>query len=169
MLHSSVLQTLERTPTVLRALLEGMPVEAVEAQGPEGWSARDVVAHLLSIHYAANVQRVKWILASDNPVVPNVDEDAILESSGMRIWPLPTLLDEYTAARAESLVWLRALAPDDFARTGRHEVAGLITVADVLHHIAYHDLIHIAQVATLLSIPVELRRGRMREGFPADG
>ena len=168
MLHSSVLQTLERTPTVLRVLLEGMPVEAIEARGPEGWSARDVVAHLLSIHYAANVQRVKWILENDNPVVPNVDEEATLESSGMRIWPLPKLLDEYAAARAESMVWLRALAPDDFTRTGRHEVAGVIAVTDVLHHIAYHDLVHIAQVAKLLSIPVEQRRGRMRAGFPAD-
>lgn len=125
-LHPSVLTTLERTPSILRALLEGMPVDAIEAQGPGGWSPRDVVAHLLSIHHAANVQRVKWILENDNPVVPNVDEEATLESSGMRIWPLPKLLDEYAAARAESMVWLRALAPDDFTRTGRHEVAGVI-------------------------------------------
>ena len=81
---------------------------------------------------------------------------------------MPKLLDEYAAARAESMVWLRALAPDDFTRTGRHEVAGVIAVADVLHHIAYHDLVHIAQVAKLLSIPVEQRRGHMRAGFPAN-
>ncbi len=167
-LHPSTFVTLERTPTVLRALLEGMPVEAIEAKCPEGWSARDVVAHLLSIHYAANVQRVKWILDNENPVVPNVDEEATLESSGMRIWPLPKLLDEYTAARAESMVWLRALKPEDFSRTGQHAIAGEISVSDVLHHIAYHDLIHIAQVSKLLSMPVEERRGRMRDGFPAD-
>ncbi len=167
-LYPSTLITLERTPAVLRTMLEGLPAEVIDARGVEGWTARDVVAHLLSIHYAANVQRVKWILDGDNPVVPNVDEDAVLESSGMRIWPLPKLLDQYASARAESVAWLRTLTPDDYARTGRHEVAGVISVADVLHHIAYHDLIHIAQTAKLISGPLEERRGRMRDGFPAD-
>lgn len=165
-LFSSTLATLERTPLVLRDMMLGLPGEAVAAKGAEGWSAHDVLAHLLSIHYRANVQRVKLIVEADHPVIPNVDEEATLRESGMQGWPVERLLDEYAAARAESVAWLRSLPAGALARTGQHSVAGEISAADVLHHIAYHDLLHVAQIAKLLYAPLEARRGRMRDGFP---
>ena len=166
-LHPLVLLTLERTPAVARAMLGGMPDEVVLAAGAEGWSPRDVVAHLLSIHYAANVQRIRWMLDADDPVVPDVDEHATLEASGMRAWPMARLLDEYAAARADAMQWLRALTAEQLARTGRHAIAGSITIADVMHHVAYHDLLHLGQITQLLYAPVEQRRGAMGAAFPA--
>ena len=77
------------------------------------------------------------------------------------------LLDEYAVARGEAMQWLRELTPEQTGRTGRHQVAGSITVANVLHHVAYHDLAHIEQIARLLYAPVEERRGPMRDSFPA--
>ena len=59
-------------------------MHAVNAAGPEGWSARDVVAHLASIQRQANVQRVRLMLDHDNPVIPNMDEDEVLNASGFR-------------------------------------------------------------------------------------
>lgn len=165
-LYPSTLATLERTPTVLREMISALPADVVDAKGVEGWSAHDVLAHLLSIHYKANVQRVHLIVENDNPAIPNVDEDATLRESGMQAWPVERLLDEYAAARGESVAWLRSLPPGALARTGQHSVAGEISAADVLHHIAYHDLLHVAQIAKLLYAPLEERRGRMRDGFP---
>lgn len=165
-LFPSTLGTLERTPMVLREMMLGLPGDVLEAKGPEGWSAHDVLAHLLSIHYKANVQRVKLIVEEDHPLIPNVDEEAALRESGMQGWAVERLLDEYAAARAESVAWLRSLPEGALARTGQHSVAGEISAADVLHHIAYHDLVHVAQIAKLLYAPLEARRGRMRDGFP---
>ena len=165
-LYSSTLDTLERTPTVLRDMMLGLPDDVIDAKGSEGWSAHDVLAHLLSIHYKANVQRVHLIVENDHPAIPNVDEEATLRESGMQAWPVARLLDEYAAARAESVAWLRSLPEGALARTGQHSVAGEISAADVLHHIAYHDLLHVAQIAKLLYAPLEARRGRMRDGFP---
>lgn len=165
-LFPSTLATLERTPTVLRELMLGLPDTALDAKGPEGWSAHDVLAHLLSIHYKANVQRVHLIVENDNPAIPNVDEDEVLRESGMQAWPVSRLLDEYAEARAGVVAWLRTLPSGAFHRTGQHSVAGEISAADVLHHIAYHDLLHVGQIAKLLYAPLEERRGRMRDGFP---
>ncbi len=161
-----MLLTLERTPSVLRAMLGDMPDAVVNAPGGEGWSPRDVVAHLLSIHYAANVQRVRWMLDNDDPAIPDVDEHATLETSGMRTWPLDRLLDEYAAARAEAMVMLRAVTPQQLARTGRHAIAGTITIGDVMHHVAYHDLLHVGQITQLLYAPLERHRGAMGAAFP---
>jgi hypothetical protein len=43
-----------------------------------------------------------------------------------------------------------------------HSGVGEISIADVIHHVAYHDLIHIAQAARLASAPLEPLRGAMR-------
>jgi len=166
MLYPSTIDTLARTPSVLHALLDGLPDEAVGAAGPEGWSARDVVAHLLSVHYASNLQRVRWMLDADDPPIPNIDEAEVLESSGMRAWLMPRLLDEFASARGEAMEMVRGLEPEQLGRTGRHEVAGTITIEGILHHVAYHDLLHIAQIAKLLSLPLDARRGGMATSFP---
>jgi hypothetical protein len=168
MLYPSTIDTLARTPSVLHALLDSLPDEATTTPGPEGWSARDVLAHLLSVHYASNLQRVRWMLDADDPPIANIDEEQVLESSGMRAWPVSRLLDEFAAARGEAMEMVRAVRPDQLSRTGRHEVAGTITIEGILHHVAYHDLIHIAQIARLLALPLDQRRGAMSTSFPAD-
>lgn len=165
-LYSSTVDTLARTPAVLHALLEGLPDEATCTPGPEGWSPRDVLAHLLSVHYASNLQRVRWMLDADDPFVPNIDEIQVLEGSGMRAWPVSRLLDEFAAARGEAMEMVRGVAPEQLARTGRHEVAGTITIEGILHHVAYHDLSHIAQIAKLLALPLDARRGAMATSYP---
>lgn len=166
MLYSSTVDTLARTPAVLHALLDGLPDETTFAAGPEGWSARDVLAHLLSVHYASNLQRVRWMLDTDDPHIPNIDEKMVLEESGMRAWPVARLLDEFAAARGTAMEMVRGITPEQLGRTGRHEVAGTITIEGILHHVAYHDLSHIAQIAKLLSLPLDGRRGAMAMSFP---
>ena len=44
-------------------------------------------------------------------------------------------------------------------RRGRHELAGEISVADAIHHMAYHDLLHLAQASNLLAEPMQRRHG----------
>ncbi|HEX5480049.1 MAG TPA: DinB family protein [Dehalococcoidia bacterium] len=157
--------TIERyaaTPGVLRALTAGLPAAVVEAPGPEGWSPKDVVAHLTSIQRTANIRRVTMMLEADDPLIPGIDEAEVLESSGQRQRRLPALLDQFERERAEGVALLRRLTADELARTGRHSVAGALTIADVVHHIAYHDLLHVGQIAALLAAAVEQRRGAMR-------
>ena len=64
--------------------------------------------------------------------------------------------------RAEVVAWLRELTPEQLGRTGQHEVAGEISIADLLHHLAYHDLEHVEQAARMLHGHYEPLRGGMR-------
>lgn len=163
-LEPGTIETLAATPAVLRALLGSLPQDAVEAPGAEGWSPRDVVAHLLSRHDDALVGRVRSLLEDDRPSVPDIPDETGMEA--LRGKPLAALLDEFAAKRAEALPWLRSLPHGQLTRTGRHEVAGTIAIADILHHLAYHDLMHVEQAARLVHTPIELRRGNMRSSFP---
>jgi hypothetical protein len=161
-LHPASLDVLTSTPALLRSMLAPLPAAAIESRGGEGWSPKDIVAHLLSISPQAALERVRLMLEHDNPMIPNVDEEATLAASGMRSWPLPRLLDEFAVERGERMSRLTHLSDVELRRPGRHSVAGVITVADVINHVAYHDLLHVAQIAQLLAAPIEERRGAMR-------
>lgn len=166
---ASALDVLASTPKTLRALLGALPESVVSEPGSEGWSARDVVAHLLSVQGPALAQRVRLMLEDDRPTVPNVDEEAVLASSGLRERPVGELLDRFEHERGEVVVWLRGLPAGAFGRSGRHEIAGEITAADQVNHFAYHDLLHIRQVVSLLIPRLERARGAMGEAFPDSG
>lgn len=161
-LDPSAFDVLAQTPATLRALLSAVPQDLVEAQADEGWSPKDVVAHLLATLPSTVVDRVRLMLDADDPPIPNIDEQEALDSSGLRPKPLDELLDELERRRAEVVAWLRELTPEQLGRTGQHEVAGEISIADLLHHLAYHDLEHVEQAARMLHGHYEPLRGGMR-------
>jgi hypothetical protein len=150
------------TPATLRALLGGLPEVAVSTPGEEGWSAKDVVAHLVSLHGPTLVDRITPILERDEPPIANADEEAILESSGLRGKPLAELLDRLERNRNEAVAWLGGLSDEQLRRAGIHSSVGRITVADLVHHKAWHDLLHIEQACRLIATPLDERRGAMR-------
>jgi hypothetical protein len=161
-LHPATLGVLASTPSVLRGLLGSLPPPAIDAPGGEGWSPKDVVAHMLSIESQALKGRVLLIVDGDGAAIPNIDEDATLAESGMRDWPIEKLLDEFGARRSAALQSLSVLVAEELARHGKHSAAGDVSASDVVHHVAFHDLLHIGQITRLICAPIEERRGAMR-------
>jgi hypothetical protein len=166
---TTAVEVLESTPATLRALLGPLPAAAAGEPGPEGWSPADVLAHLISVQQPALVERIRLIVEGDEPPVPNIDEDETLASSGLRGKPIDELLDRFERERRDAMTWVKGLAPESFARGGKHEIAGRITAADQLNHFAYHDLLHIRQIVSLLIPRLERSRGAMSDSFPDSG
>lgn len=161
-LTTGTLDVLAATPSVLRALLASLPDDAVNAPGGEGWSSRDVVAHLLSLEPHTFQGRVRSMLDADYPDIISVDEAELLEKSGYRDRPVGELIELFAAERERSLAMVRDLPDDRLSRAGRHSVAGDVSVADIIHHKAHHDLSHIQQAIALIDAPLEAARGAMR-------
>lgn len=157
-LEPGTLEVIASTPSVLRALTASLPAAAIDARDGEGWSARDVVGHLLD-RWPSQRGRVQKMLAEAHPVILDEDEVAGLEASGLRQRPLAWLLDEFERARAAEAATFRALTASDLARTGQHSAAGPITIAELLNHVAYHDLLHIQQIAATLALVPNAGRG----------
>ena len=162
MLLPAALDVFGSTPATLRALLGKLPETAVSTPGDEGWSAKDVVAHLVSLYGPTLVDRIRPILEQVEPPILNADEAAILEASGLRNKPLAALLDELARQRAAAVAWLRGLSDEQLRRVGIHSAAGRVSVADLIHHKAWHDLLHIEQVCRLIAVPLDEHRGAMR-------
>jgi uncharacterized damage-inducible protein DinB len=156
------LEALDATPSTLRAMLASLPSECVEMRGQEGWSARDVVVHLASRQRAALAGRLGMMLDEDCPSLPGIPHEKTVQAYALKDAPLLDILDDHAIARGEAMELVRSLTPEQLGRTAKQGVAGIVSVTDIVHHIAYHDLIHIAQINALLREPIDKARGAMR-------
>jgi DinB superfamily len=144
---------LSRTPTALNALLRDLPESLTHSnEGPNTWSAFDVVGHLIHAEHTDWIPRATMILkhGESETFRPFNREGQTEKSQGKS---LPQLLDEFAAARAESLAQLRAmnLQPHDLDRRGRHPNFGPVTLGQLLATWAAHDLTHLHQLTRLMA------------------
>jgi uncharacterized damage-inducible protein DinB len=161
MLIDEAIAVLASTPEVMRALLEPLPEALVATPGGEGWSAHDVVAHLLARQRPAISGRIDAILAEDGAQIPDIPDD-LMEVQPHRSRPLADLLREFEDGRAEIVAPLRRITPEQALRRGVHSSVGELSIADIIHHVAYHDLVHVAQAAQLAGAVLEPLLGAMR-------
>jgi len=59
----------------------------------------------------------------------------------------------------------RALSPEQLGRVGDHDEAGEISVADIAHQWAYHDLMHLKQAESIIQVQLEPGMGRARRFY----
>jgi hypothetical protein len=143
---------LERTPRVIRALLDGLPDTWLNTPDtPDGWTPRDVVGHLISAELDDWIPRARLILeyGVDRPFDPfdrfsHVDRDVGV--------PLADLIDRFETLRREQLATLRELVGEaELDRRGRHPELGEVTMRQLLATWAVHDLDHVAQIYAALA------------------
>lgn len=144
---------LDRTPRAMRELLWGLPEKWLGAPDVAGgWTAHDVVGHLISAEEANWIPRVTRLLEKGtSEAFDGFDRFAHVErEAGV---PLGDLLDRFSALRAASLVELRELVGEeaDLERRGRHPELGEVTLRQLLASWTIHDLDHLQQIFASLA------------------
>lgn len=142
---------LRQTP----AILAGILVEVDDASAnwkpsPDRWSIQEVLGHMAHVEVAAFHDRVASIVRKDCPSLAAYDPDTYAASGIYSRLPYRELLEEFRAARERSLTMLDTLEEGSLARTGRHSVLGIITIDNLMHEWALHDLGHVRQIAELV-------------------
>ena len=144
---------LERTPTVLRSMLHGLPASWIDAtEGPGTWSPYTVVGHLIHGERADWIPRIEIILAQGaNRRFTPFDREAQFRESQDR--PLDALLDEFAHLRAQSLSTLRGwnLTDAHLELEGEHPALGPVTLRQLLSTWVAHDLGHQLQVSRVMA------------------
>jgi len=150
---SDSLPILQRTPGVVRAILQFLPEAwthrdyGVNADGSPTWSAHEIVAHLIFGEQTDWIPRARHILefGETRPIPPfdRAGHRALMQGKTLR-----SLLDEFEQARRDSLATLAKwnLSDADLAKCGTHPKLGRVTLAQLLATWTVHDLNHIAQI-----------------------
>ena len=146
-------EILARTPTVLRALLDGLSDAWLEAdEGPDTFSPRDVVAHLVQGEEEDWIPRLRIILdhGERRPFEPF---DRFAFRARYADEDVSTLLDRFAALRRENLETLASLdlSPDVLERRGTHPELGTVTLGQLLATWVVHDLGHVAQMTRVMA------------------
>ena len=144
---------LERTPRTLDAMLRGLDASWTDAnEGPDTWSPWVIIGHLVQGERADWIPRARIIIeqGADRRFTPFDRNAQFRESKGKT---LSQLLDDFAAARAESLATLAGwkLTDEHLALEGIHPAFGAVTLRQLLATWVAHDLGHIAQTARVMA------------------
>ena len=142
-----------RTPSVLRALLHGLPAAWTDAhEGPDTFSAFDVLGHLIHGERTDWIPRARIIIAQGaSRTFEPYDRFAQYEAS--RGLTLAQLLDAFEVLRGENVAALRGMELNDhtLALTGEHPALGTVTLRQLLSSWVVHDLGHISQITRVMA------------------
>lgn len=147
------IEILERTPGVLRYLLQGLSQDWTSTnEGGDSWNAYDVVGHLIYGEKTDWIPRAEIILSdkTDKNFVPFDRFAQFTESKGKT---LGQLLDEFGAVRNANISKLKSwnLSEADLGKKGNHPAFGAVTLRQLLATWAIHDLNHLAQVSRVMA------------------
>ena len=148
------IQLLQRTPTVLKSLFYQLEHEWTTVnEGPETWSAYDIVGHLIHGEQTDWIPRAKIILdesISDKTFEP-FDRFAQKELSKGKT--MEDLLEEFSSLRNSTLAELKSwnLTQDKLDKKGMHPELGEVTLRQLLATWTVHDLAHINQMSRVMA------------------
>ena len=147
------IEILERTPMILTAWLDGLSPEWTSAnEGPDTWSAYDIVGHLIHGEKTDWITRAEIIL-SDQPDKTFKPFDRFAQFEDSKNKTLRQLLTSFDELRAKNIKKLQSLniSEQNLNRTGLHPAFGTVTLVQLLSTWAVHDLDHISQIARVLA------------------
>jgi len=144
---------LRRTPATLAALLSGLPEPWVRGtEGPDTFSAFDVVGHLIDGEETDWMPRARIILAGGPaPRFEVYDRFRHRRRNADRL--LGSLLEEFARLRADNREVMNSyrLTAADLELPGAHPSLGPVTLRQLLAAWVVHDLGHLAQVARVMA------------------
>jgi uncharacterized damage-inducible protein DinB len=153
--YEQAVEILRRTPATLTAALRGLSGEwTTSTEGPDTWSAYDVVKHLLHAEVADWnwIERARTILEyGEQRPLDSVNRTAMFEK--YRGLSLDQLLAAFEQSRTKNLVTLSELhiTPEKLRLRGTHPALGTVTLSQLLATWVIHDLNHIGQVVEVMS------------------
>jgi hypothetical protein len=143
------LDLLEETPAILRCLTRVLNHEdAVWKPAPDRFSVAEVLAHLSHSDGHCYRSRIDRFLSEELPELEPDDAQMYLDL--YRDADPEESLEQLEDERQANVEFLRTLPRRAGDRRARHKAAGEITLQQMLHEWAMHDLGHVRQIAELV-------------------
>lgn len=138
-----VLPVLETTPERWLQLAGKLSHELFQRKpSPKEWSAYDCLRHIVDTERSVFPPRLGYLLRGEDFPAYHPGK----EGEGPAANPTPIeLADEFVRLRAGSLALLSKIGEGDLSRTSRHQELGIVTLGEMIHEWAGHDLMHTVQ------------------------
>jgi hypothetical protein len=150
-----VLTLLAEAPRRIAALTAGLEPARMHVAPNEGeWSANDVLAHLRA---CADVwgSSIVTMVSEDHPTLRAISPRTWIHDTDYPDCEFGPSFEAYSRQRAELLVLLERLSPEEWARGGTFTGAGRLLERSVLSEasaIALHERPHVKQIDRVVSM-----------------
>lgn len=111
--------------------------DVTQRLAPGKWSILELVVHLADSD-AVVIDRMKRILTEENPPLLSFDEEAYVARLHYGEQSLEDALLLINLGRRQFARVLRRLKPEEFARRGTHNRAGVVTVGELIEQYTDH-------------------------------
>ncbi len=153
---------LSTTPERWQRLVSTLPMDLLTRPPTAGeWSALNCLQHLLDAERLVFPIRLHAFWAGRD----FDDFDRNQQRAGPDAPTPEQLAAAFARSRQESLVLLSRVRDEDLGRTAQHPQLGTVTLAEMLHTWAAHDLNHTVQAERALMQPFMLGCGPWRSFF----
>lgn len=150
------------TPERWQRLVSTLPIDLLTHPPAAGeWSALNCLQHLLDAERLVFPVRVRAFLAGQD----FVDFDPNRQHPDLDAQTPAQLAAVFARCRKASLLLLEQVTDEDLGRTVQHPQLGTVTLAEMLHTWAAHDLMHTVQAERALMQPFMLGCGPWRPFF----
>lgn len=138
----SLIDQFEAGGQKLKDAIAGLsPTQLLAFPVPGTWSIQQIVVHLSDMDLVA-VDRMKRIIAEENPLLPSVNESLYVKNLFYDKQSPQTAAELLDLSRKQFAKVLRQLPESAFSRTGIHTERGKITLAETLqtyvNHLEHH-------------------------------
>lgn len=149
-----LLEGLAHSAKILRHILADVTQEQARTirDGDEGWSVLEILCHLRD-YQAIFAERIRRVLAEDNPIFTPYDDNARLAmviENDYANQDLAAVLADYAATRAQLIDRLASLNEDQWRREGRFADDDAVDLTMPVVHTLLHDADHSEQIARIL-------------------
>jgi len=153
---------LSTTPERWQRLVSTLSIDVLTRPPATGeWSALDCLRHLLTTELVLFPARFRAFLAGQN----FEDFDPHQRHADLDSQTPEQLAAAFAQYRQENLVLIKQVKDEDLVRTVQHPRFGTVTLAQMLHTWAAHDLNHTIQAERALMQPFMLACGPWRAFF----
>ncbi len=161
-LISQVEAVLQATPERWRALCQSLPADLLQRRPqPSEWSAADCLQHLVQAESGYS-GRIHGFLAGETHL-KRIDPDAAVDMASVS--DVGQMAEQFAELRRENLRLLGQVREEDLGRRAQHEEYGPVTLGNLLHEFAAHDLNHTMQAERALAQPFVQGSGGWRRSL----
>ena len=150
-MNATTLQALADFPRQLAAHYAAIPPHAVHWAPPswegvpsEPFTAIEQLCHVRDIEVEGYHLRIRRLLDEDDPLLASIDSVQVARERDYGGADAAAVLRDFAAARGQTLRLLADLTPAHYARRGRFEGYGPLSLRGLVHYLCSHDQQHLA-------------------------
>ena len=145
------LAALQSMPAALERRLAGLSEAQLRFKpGADSFSVLESICHLRDIEVEGYAPRLRLLLETEDPVLPDLDGSALARERRYDQQPFEPALETFLIARRGNLQRLAAVTEADLGRRGLLEKVGEVTLGRLLELWVEHDRGHVQELDDLL-------------------